>query len=207
MEEWFQKNVTERGYGQKVNLSFGTNDVDKKYLNSEEYSRKFSRITSNSRVNNALRKFAKGTLSKFGGTNTEALLVIDGKTGKELIRKTGEKNKLTVVLSEDEIEYLRNYEGEKIAIHNHPTNLYPTGSDFVAAGYRKYAFGIVATHDGRLYKYSAGSDPVPTSFMDSKIDKQTGRGYNINEPEVREGFEKALDELRKECGIKWTEIK
>jgi hypothetical protein len=43
--------------------------------------------------------------------------------------------------------------------------------------------------------------------MDSKIDKQTGRGYNINEPEVREGFEKALDELRKECGIKWTEIK
>ena len=112
-----------------------------------------------------------------------------------------------MLLSEDEIDYLRNYKGEKIAIHNHPTNLYPTGSDFVAAGYRKYEFGIVVTHDGRLYKYSAGSDPVSTSFIDSKIDKHTGRGYNIDEVEARKGFEKTLNELRKECGIEWKEIK
>ncbi|MFQ8893540.1 MAG: hypothetical protein ACLR6Z_00455 [Dorea sp.] len=43
-----------------------------------------------------------------------------------------------------------------IGIHNHPTNILPTGSDFVAAGARKYEFGIIATHDGRVFSYKVG---------------------------------------------------
>lgn len=186
-------------------LSFGNNEVDLNMLKSEKYRKKFSRITSDSSVNNKIRKFATGTLTKNNGTNTESMLVFDADTLEDITRKTGKKNQLGVSLSDEEIEHIRAYKGKKICIHNHPTNLYPTGSDFVSAGYRKYDFGIIVTHDGKVYKYSVGSTPVRADVIDSKIDKYTKNVYN--ETEKRKGFMKALAELGKDYGIKWEEIK
>ena len=56
-------------------------------------------------------------------------------------------------------------------MHNHPTNVLPTGSDIAAAGYRNYKFGIVVTHEGKIYKYTSGSKPFLPSLLDARIDK------------------------------------
>ncbi len=98
----------------------------------------------------------------------------------------------------------RECDGQIIGIHNHPTNIPPTGSDFVAAGYRKYDFGIVVAHSGRVYKYKAGSKPFLPGMLDGRIDKYQNEPYNLS---IEEAHTRALNEISKEYGIIWEELK
>ena len=70
---------------------------------------------------------------------------------KGFFLKQSGSNDLGVELSKEEIEKIRSYAKTEgiIGMHNHPTNLYPTGGDFVSAGARGYVFGVVVTHDGK----------------------------------------------------------
>ena len=133
----------------------GNNIVDLEYIKSEKFKRKFTQITNDTSVNDTLRKYASAMLTHRNGTDGEDLYIIKDK-GELLIRKTSGKKALSVELTKQETESVRNNKGLTIGIHNHPTNVMPTGSDFVAAGFRKYDFGIVVTHDGRVFKYSVG---------------------------------------------------
>lgn len=40
----------------------------------------------------------------------------------------------------------------------------------LAAGYRKYKFGIVVTHDGRVFQYSAVTRPFLPDLLDGRVD-------------------------------------
>ncbi len=82
----------------------------------------------------------------------------------------------------------------KIGIHNHPTNILPTGSDFVVAGYRKYDFGLVITHDLKVFKYKVGNKPFPATYLDNKVDKYMGKNYNLP---ILEAQEKALQDFQR----------
>ena len=135
------------------NLRNGNNKVSLSYIDTEIYRRKFNQITSNTSVNDALRKYSKAMLTHRNGTDGEDLYIISSKTGKRLFSKTIGSNELGVELSKDEIQNIKRFAKDEgvIALHNHPTNLLPTGSDFVSAGARGYDFGLIATHDGRVF--------------------------------------------------------
>lgn len=205
--EAYNIDITEKGgIGNENGVFFGTNNVDLSYIKSNDYRRKFTRITSNTKVNNKIRDFISGALTKNNGTNTESLLVIDADTGEEVLRKTGRKNALGIELTDEEIARIKNYNGRKIGIHNHPTNLYPTGSDFVASGYREYEFGVIGTHDGKVYTYSAGNIPVRAEFIDRTIDSYMEKSYNKGEQEKRKAYIDALNRLSIDYGLKWKEL-
>ena len=168
---------------------------------------KVTQLTPNTKVNNKIRDFISGALIKNNGTNTESLLVIDADTGAEVIRKTGGKDALGVELTTEEIARIKNYEGRKIGIHNHPTNLYPTGSDFVASRYREYEFGVIGTHDGKVFTYSVGKFPVRAEFIDRTIDSYMEKAYNKNEIMKRESYKEVLKQLYEDYGLEWKELK
>lgn len=73
-------------------------------------------------------------------------------------------------------------EGTIIGIHNHPRNSAPSIPDIMVAAERKYKYGIVACHDGTLYRYKVIGDvnrPMAESLLAiyekreySKIDKK-----------------------------------
>lgn len=199
------KSNIERG-----NLNFdikriGTNEVDLDYLKSEKFRSKFNQITENSAVNDALRQYATAMLTHRRNTDGEDAYIIDSETGKLLVRKISGKNDLGVALTQEEAERLRrDYPNKAIGIHNHPTNILPTGSDFAVAGYRKYKFGIVVTHDGRVFQYSTGKRPFLPDLLDGRVDKYIDRPYNMN---IEEAHKKTLDEMKEEYGIQWREIK
>ena len=198
-KQWGQKAES----GNIHQLSVGSNDVDRKQLKSEEYSKKFKRITQNSVVNQGIRKYAKAMLTHRSGSNGEDLIIIDAETGKRRFAKTKGKNILGVELTQSEIEEIKEIE-YKIGIHNHPSNVLPTGSDLVSAGSREYEFGIVVTHDLRIFKYRVGDRPFTSSYVDSKVDKYLNNPYNFN---IIKAQERTLDELAKEGLIEWEEIK
>lgn len=195
--------VAEKGSCSETIKRIGTNAVDLDYIKSQGFRKKFNQITDNSAVNDALRKYATAMLMHRKGTDGEDLYIIDVQ-GNLIIRKISGKNELGVRISEDESSMLRmRYPNGSIGIHNHPTNIFPTGSDFAAAGYRKYRFGIVTTHTGKVYKYAAGSKPFLPRMLDDRIDKYTEPPYNLK---IEDAHIKALNEMVEEYGIVWQEI-
>lgn len=204
----YQRDRAERNI-ERGNLNFdikriGTNEVDLDYLKSEKFRSKFNQITENSAVNDTLRQYATAMLTHRRNTDGEDAYIIDSETGKLLVRKISGKNDLGVALTQEEAERLRrDYPNKAIGIHNHPTNILPTGSDFAVAGYRKYKFGIVVTHDGRVFRYSAGNKPFSPIILDGRVDKYNRPPYNLS---ISEAHIKALNELVKEYGVSWEEL-
>lgn len=158
-------------------------------------------MTNSTKLNDALRNYATAMLVHRNGTDGEDLYIVD-LNGNLLLRKISNKKELSVGVSEKEIELIRKNTGI-IGMHNHPTNVLPTGSDIAAAGYRRYEFGIVVTHEGRVYRYSAGNKPFLPSLLDARIDKYCSVEYNLS---TEEAYKKALNEFKKEYGITWEEI-
>ena len=183
------------------NKRVGNNNVDLNKM-KEEFGKKFNQLTNDSATNDALRKDAKAMLIHRNGTDGEDLYIISKKSGKKLFSKTNSNNILGVELNREEIELIRQMP-LKIGIHNHPTNILPTGSDFVVAGYRKYDFGLVITHDLKVFQYKVGNRPFPATYLDNKVDKYMGKNYNLP---ILEAQRKALDELSEEGLIEWREI-
>ena len=178
--------------------------IDPAKIKDEEFSRKFSRITENSNINDTIRSLAQGNITKNNGTYTEMLDIIDIDTGSLIIHKLGEKDTLSVGLTKEEKELIKEYSGRLVSIHNHPTNIPPTGSDFVAAGARGYDFSIVVTHDLKVYIYEPPKEVTSLRKIDAVIDKHTKMLYN--DDEKRKGLEKARKELERRFGITWREI-
>ena len=199
-EEWKNSKVSEKGNSYRA----GSNDVNLNYINSSAYRKKFNKLTGNSKVNDAIRRYSQASLIHRNGTDGEDLYIIDSKTGKLLLRKISSTQSMEVSVGFKEIENIRKKYAGAIGIHNHPSNILPTGSDFAAAGYRKYSFGIAVTHDGRLFKYSCGEKPFLGYLLDNRIEKYQKPEYNLNKEEAHI---KALNEFRQEYGITWEEIK
>lgn len=85
------------------------------------------------------------------------------------------------------------------------TNVPPSGADFGSAGEKKYAFGIVACHDGTIYKYSTrNARPFAVSVIDKKVDIYMAPPYNMG---VINAFQRALQDAQEAYGIEWSEIK
>lgn len=149
------------------NLRKGSNIVDLKKIESDLFRSKFTQLTGNSAVNDALRKYARAMLVHRNGSDGEDLYIISAKSGKRLFSKTNGSNNLGVELSKEEIEEIQNYARTEgvIGMHNHPTNVYPTGGDFVSAGARGYDFGVIVTHDGRVFQYKAGDKPFRSEYF------------------------------------------
>ena len=197
-EQW--ENVSkeyERGYIDNNSQRIGTNKIDLDYINSKDYADKYMEL------NNVIYSKSMDILRSNNSSDTEGLCVISVSNRQVLLNVRGKPDAIGVELNKKQMSIINKHKNDIIGIHNHPTNLLPNGSDFVAAGARGYQYGIVVTHDGRIYKYSVGDKPFLPYLLDNRIDKYCSKEYNLN---IKEAYEKALNEFRKEYGISWQEI-
>lgn len=203
-EQW--ENVSkeyERGYIDNNSQRIGTNKIDLDYINSKDYADKYMKISKDMELYNVIYSKSMDILRSNNSSDTEGLCVISVSNRQVLLNVRGKPDAIGVELNKKQMSIINKHKNDIIGIHNHPTNLLPNGSDFVAAGARGYQYGIVVTHDGRIYKYSVGDKPFLPYLLDNRIDKYCSKEYNLN---IKEAYEKALNEFRKEYGISWQEI-
>lgn len=203
-EQW--ENVSkeyERGYIDNNSQRIGTNKIDLDYINSKDYADKYMKISKDMELNNVIYSKSMDIMRSNNSSDTEGLCVISVSNRQVLLNVRGKSDAIGVELNKKQMSIINKHKNDIIGIHNHPTNLLPNGSDFVAAGARGYQYGIVVTHDGRIYKYSVGDKPFLPYLLDNRIDKYCSKEYNLN---IKEAYEKALNEFRKEYGISWQEI-
>ena len=208
LDEWkaAKKGVAksaESGISGKKRQRNSENYVDMEYINSDEYKKKFEVITDNKTVNQSIYKYAKAALEHRKNTNKEDLFIIDSINGKLVTSITDTKEDYGVNYSNKVERIIEKCRPKTlIALHNHPTNNPPTGSDFSSAGYRKYKFGVVICHDGTIYTYEVGNIPFSSKSFDSMVDSKRKSGYN-----EKEAIIETLGYFEEMYGIRWSDVK
>ena len=140
------------------NKKYGDNAilVDIKYIESDEYRKKFIGITGNSDVDEILANKAEMILKDRSGTLKETLVLVDRDTGEEILTiKADEENQRIKYKPEDEkiIREAREADIDIVAIHNHPAGWPPTADDCVSAKQKDYNIGITCGHNGTVFMY------------------------------------------------------
>ncbi|MGN0595769.1 MAG: minor capsid protein [Ruminiclostridium sp.] len=130
--------------------------VNKTYIASGEYRRKFDSVSDNSEVNKAVYNRAKTAFKHRSGTNFEDMYWIDSDSGKEIAKEVNSTAEQKIVYSEKTKITISSYERKKlIAIHTHPNSMPPSAADFNSCCRNGYKRGYVACHDGKVFAYTS----------------------------------------------------
>ncbi len=189
---------------QSYSYSVGSPICDFEYINSEKYRRKFDKLSEDRILNQAVYKHCKSMLVHQSGKHNENLCIITA-DGKKVVGVTSGAEKYATRYTDKLDKKIAEYKPyELVSMHNHGTNLPPTGSDFVTAGSRKYKFGVVACHDGKVFYYSSkNAMPFTRGFFDAVVEKFTQNPYNLNRYDA---VIKTLEQFSKDYGVEWREL-
>lgn len=157
---------------QEYGVPYGEDAVnaDMKYIDSEEYAAKFGNITDVPAVNNVLLECSRSAIAHRSGTLCEDMYLINGKTGEILGAQINSDCEQGVFYNESLKSAIAKAQMENIpviAFHSHPEGYPPSVDDFNSAYKNGYSLGIVAGHNGQVYKYRA-----PKGFIEYADDIQ-----------------------------------
>ena len=143
--------------------------INRKQIASAEYRRKYDALPENKDIQRKVCANARKMLRHRSGTKYEDLVFIDSETGKSKTR-TDYNKAFGVSPSKSMRKMIENADDYTIiGIHNHPHSSVPSINDLYCAKNRKYKYGIVACHDGTVYKYSVRgeiNEPIVNGGLD-----------------------------------------
>ncbi|NQK92957.1 minor capsid protein [Streptococcus suis] len=150
--------------------------INKTVINSSSYRRRVDSLGESIDISRAMWNEMRSMLEHRNGTEFEDLVFIDSITGKTMV-SNHEKKIRAVSPTKAMLNMLKNTEpGTVIAIHNHPGSSVPSYSDLQAAYNRGYKYGLIACHDGTIFKYSVGNS-VDEALYNSLLAKLEKKGY------------------------------
>ena len=196
-------NNSERGISSKKGAAGDSSKVDLKFINSKQYKAKFKTITDNQDVNESIYQRAKAMLIHRNGTRLEDMYLLDKSKGEIVGSQTSSSSDYEVEYNKSLLNAVsKSQPYSLISIHNHPTNIPPSGADFASAGFRRYKMGVIACHNGDIYTYEVGNKPFSARLFDDTVEKYTKMGYtNGVEANI-----KALEQFEIDYGIKWRKL-
>lgn len=178
--------------------------VNKTYINSGEYRRKFDKITHNDDINRILYLKAKEMLFHRSGTLLEDMYWIDGGTG-EIVAKALDETEEGKIEYTPSISKAINGRDNLITMHTHPNSMPPSIVDFNSCFLHNYALCFVICHDGKIYNY-ASTQRVPDNLYNIYVNKFSSSVYINIETEKNAQF-RALDQIERNYKINFKEVK
>ena len=172
------KEKEEQRYGRDKDTS-----VDKGYLESGEFRRKFDKISDSKKLNRLLYQLAKKMLIHRSGTKFEDMYWIDPILCEVVASECTSTIEEKVVYSEKTIREIRGRD-DLITIHSHPSGFPPSVEDLNSNHTHSYIKGIVVTHRCSVFVYGSRAyiDPV---YYRLKLDSLLLSGYNEFEAQIR----------------------
>ncbi len=151
--------------------------INKSDIDSPKYRNKFDVFGETTKIARCMSQEARKMLHHRTGTLYEDLSFIDSKTGKYITRNDYNVEK-EVMPSKRMIKMVEEAEPYSIiAIHNHPTSSTPSMSDINSAWKKKYKYGLIACHNGNIFKYRITGDYNPI-IVNAHLDKIHKLIYN-----------------------------
>ena len=183
----------------KLKTDYPETIVDKSQINSPEYRRKFDAFDESTQVKRTMCQESRNMLNHRSGTKYEDLTFIDSKTSK-FITRTDYNYERSVKPSKRMYKMLHNSAPYSIiAIHNHPGSYVPSIDDIGCAYERKYKYGLIACHNGNIFKYKVTGKFNPI-IVNSLLDKMQVLLYNRDDTAIDYDTEllKTLKQLKGE---------
>lgn len=151
--------------------------VDKQIINSPSYRKTINRLGESQRVSRSIFQRIKEILSHRSGGYFEDLSFIDSQTGK-FITRTDYNIDSKCFPSKRMMDMVLNAKPNTIiAIHNHPSSTVPSLSDINTALNKHYKYGVIACHNGDIYKYTVLGE-YNEIIVDSLLDTVNKLVYN-----------------------------
>lgn len=163
----------------KVKYDYKAAIVDRQMLESSAYRRHIDNLGENTQTSRTIYQEIKNTLTQRSGTQYENLTYINSVTNESLTRSDYNKEHKCIP-SKAMKSMLRSSPGEIIAIHNHPENSVPSIADINAARDGRYKYGIIACHNGNLFKYTIKGE-YDEKYIDFTLDTAHKIIYNKGE--------------------------
>ena len=186
------------------NQRYGRNKntvVNKTYIDSGEYRRKFDKISDNQNVNRAVYNAAKTALKHRSGTELEDMYWIDGDTGKIIAKEINSVEPRKVYYSDATKKNISAYKhGNVITIHTHPSSMPPSVSDFNSCFNNNYKCGYVVCHNGKLYAYESRQN-LSERLYDAYLGKFIRQGLDEFDAQFR-----TLEKLKENYDIDFWEV-
>ena len=198
-DEWhdradrLEKNISNEAESSNPKIVNADSVVDKQIIDSSDYRKMFDKLGENSKTTRSIFQQVKAILNHRSGSNFEDLSFIDSVTGKFLTR-TDYSVKKQCVPSKSMMAMVKKAKPNTvIAIHNHPNSSVPSLDDINSAWKKKYKYGIIACHNGNIFKYKIVGD-YNQGFVDFLLDKLNSCIYNEDIDTVN----KILESLKKQ---------
>lgn len=168
--------------------------VKKADIESPKYRKQFENFDESPQVKRTMYQESRDMLNHRTGTKFEDLSFIDSNTG-DFVTRTDFNEESKVEPSKRMYKMLRESEPYSIiAIHNHPKSATPSIDDIGCAYERKYKYGVIACHNGSLYRYSFlgkfDTSEANLSYVDMLLDNVNRIVYN--KEKLADSFETKL---------------
>lgn len=168
--------------------------VKKADIESPKYRKQFEYFDESPQVKRTMYQESRDMLNHRTGTKFEDLSFIGSNTG-DFITRTDFNEESKVEPSKRMYKMLRESEPYSIiAIHNHPKSATPSIDDIGCAYERKYKYGVIACHNGSLYRYSFlgkfDTSEANLSYVDMLLDNVNRIVYN--KEKLADSFETKL---------------
>ena len=151
--------------------------MNRSVVESAEYRRKLEKLTEDDSIKRSIAQEMLSAIRHRSGSKFEDLVFVDSATGK-VRRSVDFAKESTASPTKAMRKMLKDTkEGTIIAIHNHPGSSVPSWSDIAVAAGRKYKYGLIACHDGKIFKYQITGEPVKPFYV-SAVAKLDKTGYN-----------------------------
>ena len=170
-------------------------EVDKAAVTSNAYKKMvYNAVDEMPKVKRSVRDSIGKIYKHRSGTDNEDLYFINSSTGSVRTSTRGTEPGTCAPTKPMKKMLANAEEGTIIGIHNHPRNSAPSVPDIMAAARRKYKYGIVACHDGTLYKYKV-TGKVNEMMAESLLALYERREYSVYDKSI-------LSKMHKDAGFR-----
>lgn len=187
-----EKEEQRKGRNKKVS-------INRKYINSGAYRRKFDQISESKELNKLLYNLATEMLEHRTGTLYEDMYWIDMDTCKVIASETNSLLEEKIIYSRATEDTIQKYDNI-ITIHSHPNSLPPSVDDFNSNFHRNYKIGVIVGHNGNVFVYSS-NEKMNRTYCEMRIAKYFNEYYNNYEAQCL-----ALNEFVEKFDIDYKEV-
>ncbi|MCI8978978.1 MAG: hypothetical protein HFI99_18720, partial [Lachnospiraceae bacterium] len=149
--------------------------INHTYINSGSYRRKFDFISNSPDLNRLIFQLSKKMLEHRSGTKFEDMYWIDAAHRRVIAKETESCSEEQIVYSNSIRSKISKYEN-LITLHSHPNSYPPSINDLNSNFINHYGLGIVACHDGKIFKYASNQE-IREDYYKMVVEKYLKKGY------------------------------
>ena len=154
-------------------------EMNRSALESPEYKRRIETLREPKEVTKAIWEEMSRAIRHRNGSKFEDLIFVDSKTGK--VKRSVDYERIsTANPTKEMMKMLKSSQDRSIvAIHNHPNSSVPSISDIMVAKERGYKYGLIACHNGNIFKYTT-EENINCIIADAALERINNMLYNKN---------------------------